>query len=101
MAARVALRRRGHLRAGESAALGHGVTASKSTQPSPGRWQLEGTQPRGRGPVLVEVRSSEAGTLLLLAHEARLAISGVGGSLQIPADPAAARAAEALAAREA
>jgi hypothetical protein len=41
------------------------------------------------------------GTLLLLAYEARLTIRGLGSSLQIPADPAAARAAEALAAREA
>ncbi len=40
-------------------------------------------------------------TLLLLVHEARLAIRGLGGTLQIPADPAAIRAAEALAAREA
>jgi len=40
-------------------------------------------------------------TVLLLAHEALLAIRGAGGSLQIPADPAAIRAAEALAAREA
>ena len=40
-------------------------------------------------------------TLLLLVYEARLAIRGLGGSLQIPADPAAIRAAEALAAREA
>jgi len=41
------------------------------------------------------------GTLLLLAYEARLTIRGLGSSLQIPADPAAVRAAEALAAREA
>ena len=41
------------------------------------------------------------GTLLLLAYEARLAIRGLGGMLQIPADPAAVRAAETLAAREA
>ena len=41
------------------------------------------------------------GTLLLLAFEARLAIRGLGGTLQIPADPAAVRAAETLAAREA
>ena len=40
-------------------------------------------------------------TLLLLVYEARLAIRGLGGSLQIPADPAAVRAAENLAAREA
>jgi len=41
------------------------------------------------------------GTLLLLAYEARLTIRGLGSSLQIPADPAAVRAAETLAAREA
>jgi ATP synthase protein I len=40
-------------------------------------------------------------TMLLLAYEARLALRGMGAALQIPADPAAARAAEALAAREA
>ena len=40
------------------------------------------------------------GTLLLLAYEARLTIRGLGSSLQIPADPAAVRAAETLAARE-
>ncbi len=40
-------------------------------------------------------------TLLLLAFEARLAIGGVGAGLQIPADPAAARAGAALASREA
>lgn len=40
-------------------------------------------------------------TLLLLVYEARLAIRGLGGTLQIPADPAAIRAADALAAREA
>jgi hypothetical protein len=40
-------------------------------------------------------------TMLLLAYEARLAIRGLGGSLQIPADPSAARAGAALAAREA
>lgn len=40
-------------------------------------------------------------TLLLLAYEARLAINGLGAGLQIPADPAAARAGAALAAREA
>ena len=34
-------------------------------------------------------------------YEARLAIRGLGGSLQIPADPSAARAGAALAAREA
>jgi hypothetical protein len=41
------------------------------------------------------------GTLLLLVYEARLTMRGLGGSLQIPADPTAVRAAEALAAREA
>lgn len=41
-----------------------------------------------------------SGTLLLLAFEARLQVHGMGGSLQVPADPAAARASEALAARE-
>lgn len=40
-------------------------------------------------------------TMLLLAFEARLAIRGLGGSLQIPADASAARAGAALAAREA
>jgi len=40
-------------------------------------------------------------TMLLLAYEARLAIRGAGATLQIPADAAAVRAAEALAAREA
>lgn len=40
-------------------------------------------------------------TLLLLAFEARLAINGLGAGLQIPADPAAARAGATLAAREA
>lgn len=40
-------------------------------------------------------------TMLLLGYEARLMIRGVGGTLQIPADPAAMRAAEILAAREA
>jgi ATP synthase protein I len=40
-------------------------------------------------------------TLLLLAYEAQLVSRGMGASLQIPADPAAARAGEALAAREA
>lgn len=40
-------------------------------------------------------------TLLLLVYEARLAISGLGATLQIPADPAAIRAAQARAAREA
>jgi hypothetical protein len=40
-------------------------------------------------------------TVLLLVFEARLAIRGLGGTLQIPADPAAVRAADALAAREA
>ena len=41
------------------------------------------------------------GTLLLLLYEARLTIRGVGGQLQIPADPVATRAAEVRAAREA
>ncbi len=40
-------------------------------------------------------------TMLLLGYEARLVLKGLGGALQIPADPAAARAAERLAAREA
>jgi hypothetical protein len=40
-------------------------------------------------------------TLLLLAYEARLVSRGVGATLEIPADPAAARAGSALAAREA
>ena len=40
-------------------------------------------------------------TMLLLAYEARLAIRGVGAVLQIPADPAAVRAAAVLAAQEA
>lgn len=40
-------------------------------------------------------------TVLLLVYEARLAIRGLGATLQIPADPAAVRAAETLAAREA
>lgn len=40
-------------------------------------------------------------TVVLLVYEARLALLGVGGSLQIPADPIAVRAAEAFAAREA
>jgi hypothetical protein len=41
------------------------------------------------------------GTLALLAYEAKLTIGGLGATLQVPADPVAARAAEALAAREA
>jgi len=41
------------------------------------------------------------GTMLLLFFEARLTIRGLGSMLQIPADPAAMRAAEALTAREA
>jgi hypothetical protein len=41
------------------------------------------------------------GTMLLLVYEARLSMRGLGGVLQIPADPAAVRGAEALAAREA
>ncbi|MGE5226744.1 MAG: hypothetical protein ACM3OO_07695 [Planctomycetaceae bacterium] len=40
-------------------------------------------------------------TLLLLTYEARLAIRGLGADLQIPADTAAIRAGEVLAAREA
>jgi hypothetical protein len=40
-------------------------------------------------------------TLLLLIYEAQLVSRGLGADLQIPADPAAARAGEALAAREA
>lgn len=41
------------------------------------------------------------GTLALLAYEGKLMLGGLGGALQIPADQAAARAAERLAAREA
>jgi hypothetical protein len=41
-----------------------------------------------------------AATLGLLGYEARLVARGLGGSLRIPADPAAAAAAEALRARE-
>jgi hypothetical protein len=40
------------------------------------------------------------GTLALLAYEAKLMLGGLGGALQIPADPAATRAAERLATRE-
>jgi len=40
-------------------------------------------------------------TLLLLIYEAQLVSRGVGASLEIPADPAAVRAGEAYAAREA
>ena len=40
-------------------------------------------------------------TLLLLIYEAQLVSRGVGASLEIPADPAAARAGASLAAREA
>jgi hypothetical protein len=40
------------------------------------------------------------GTLLLLVYETRLALRGLGARLQIPADDAAAHAAERLAARE-
>lgn len=40
------------------------------------------------------------GTLALLAYEAKLALGGLGAGLQIPADPAAVRAGERLAARE-
>jgi len=39
--------------------------------------------------------------LLLLGYEAQLASRGLGASLQIPADAAAARAGEGMAAREA
>lgn len=39
-------------------------------------------------------------TMGLLAYEARLAMRGVGGRLQIPADPSAARANAALTAKE-
>lgn len=41
------------------------------------------------------------GTVALLAFEARLATRGLGGIVQVPADPVAARAGEALRAREA
>jgi len=41
------------------------------------------------------------GTLALLAFEAKLTLGGVGAGLQIPADPPAARAHAALAAKEA
>jgi ATP synthase protein I len=40
------------------------------------------------------------GTIALLVFEARLALRGVGAELQIPADAAAARAADQLAARQ-
>jgi hypothetical protein len=40
-------------------------------------------------------------TLLLLGYEARLVSRGLGGALEIPADPAAARAGADLVAREA
>lgn len=40
-------------------------------------------------------------TMLLLAFEARLVTRGLGATLEIPADPVAARAASALTAREA
>jgi hypothetical protein len=39
-------------------------------------------------------------TIALLVNEARLTMRGVGGQLQIPADPSAARANAALAAKE-
>ena len=39
-------------------------------------------------------------TVGLLAYEARLTMRGVGAQLQIPADPSAARAGDALAAKE-
>jgi hypothetical protein len=41
------------------------------------------------------------GTLALLLYEAKLAVGGLGGMLQIPADEAAVRAGERLAAEEA
>lgn len=41
-----------------------------------------------------------AGTMALLVYEARLMSGGLGGELQIPADPAAASAAEALRMKE-
>jgi len=41
------------------------------------------------------------GTLALLAYEAKLVAGGLGGVLEIPADPAAVLAAEQLAAKEA
>lgn len=41
------------------------------------------------------------GTLLLLVFESRLALHGLGGGLEIPADAVAVRAARALEAREA
>jgi hypothetical protein len=41
------------------------------------------------------------GTLLLLGFEARLVARGLGGALQVPADPVMARAAEALRTAEA
>ena len=40
------------------------------------------------------------GTMLLLGYEAHLMLRGVGTSLDLPPDPAAARAAERLAAKE-
>ncbi len=39
-------------------------------------------------------------TIALLVYEARLTMRGVGGQLQIPADPSAARANDSLAAKE-
>jgi hypothetical protein len=41
------------------------------------------------------------GTVALLAYEARGVVRGIGAQLEIPADPAALRAAESLAAKEA
>jgi hypothetical protein len=41
------------------------------------------------------------GTIALLAYEAKLVAGGLGGMLEIPADPAAVRAAEQLATKEA
>jgi hypothetical protein len=40
------------------------------------------------------------GTIALLAFEAKLMLGGVGGALQIPPDPAAARAADRLVSRQ-
>jgi hypothetical protein len=41
------------------------------------------------------------GTIALLAYEAKLVAGGLGGMLEVPADPAAVRAAEQLATKEA
>ena len=45
--------------------------------------------------------SALATTVALLSYEARLVMRGIGGSLEIPADPVAVRAQAALAEREA